>query len=525
MDIDLPGAVFPQPKYSEITSRLPGWMRWWQVNGWRFEDRSRAALPAGNREEAKGKIEAFVLGALRHPDPEVRATAALTLARSGNPGLAEAAAARIEDKDAPVREAACLAAGILGARSALPALRRILEVPAGEDSVKIHAALGLGFLDDPEAAAILRKTATNPRASEELRAAAFLSLSGKRDAAGISEMVRLLSARAGREEFLGVLAAALARSGAVEVVQGKQKAEVAELLLRTLETSGPSKHLRQSVALALPALEAWPERAGAGAIRRLLHVLSGEEEIYSRGFLLLALGELAPALPDGPLALQAIRRELSAGGEKEPLAFAALAAGLGRDGEAVPLLRALLEKGTNADFRSAAALALGLLQDRPSGKHLLLVASGKEDPMVRGFCCIALGMLGCPEGDGVFPALRKIVTEDPRPEARCASALGLAFLGHPEACKALLDLEWKGEYRAQLTLILAAGRSRDPAAFPALKNLFEDSRTKNEAKAIALVAMGHLLETPGESVLGRIALRYDFLMTRFPVLGHVARLP
>ena len=165
--------------------------------------------------------------------------------------------------------------------------------------------------------------------------------------------------------------------------------------------------------------------------------------------------------------------------------------------DAVEALRAGLEKGADAHLRSAFAVALGLARDRQSGGRMLeLLRDADEDPELRAYAALALGLMGDAR-QGVVPALTDALAS-PRSELlrmRAATALGLLGGGGPaEREKVLLTLVTALEttrsqpFKGQIAVTL--GRIGDANAVKPLAAILAGNREAHLNRAIACAALG-----------------------------------
>jgi len=334
----------------------------------------------------------------------------------------------------------------------------------------------------------------------------------------------MIQQRSVRDELLGTASTAIAKSGFREIALGGKKVDVAEFLLRALETYQKEKALHRAVALGLPELAPIRGPAEAKAVRRLVQAFAQEKDTATRGFLLLGLAEIAREHPDRAYAFQVIRQAIQTERNREVQAFAALAAGLASDREALPALRLLFVREGSSRVRSAAALALGLLCDRASHTDLVREIGGKCEPSLKGYCCLALGMMGEGENPEAYSALRKILLENNVPEVRAAAAVALARLGAKDALELLLGTLTAESRYFRMTAVMAVSQFRDEKTLKPLMDLYRSPRVNDEERAIVLTALGNVADASEVPALKRLASRADFLAERFRVLQQIMRL-
>ena len=73
--------------------------------------------------------------------------------------------------------------------------------------------------------------------------------------------------------------------------------------------------------------------------------------------------------------------------------------------------------------RAACAIGLGLLRDRPVVPRLREVLASSPIAKLRGYCCVALGLIGTP--DATEP-IRRALERNSAPDVRAAAAIALA---------------------------------------------------------------------------------------------------
>ncbi|MHC4598494.1 MAG: HEAT repeat domain-containing protein, partial [Planctomycetota bacterium] len=261
------------------------------------------------------------------------------------------------------------------------------------------------------------------------------------------------------------------------------------------------------------------------AVKRLAWCLATERDDTTRGFLLLALGECSREAPDRAYALTMIRGILQKERNRDVKCFAALAAAIARDREAIQILRGFfLKRGGAMELRSSAALALGLLGDAGSTKEFVREIEGRGDPKIKGYCCMALGLMGEKQNLEALPVLRKVLTNGKIPEVRAAAAMALANLGLQDALEVLLIAVREENHYFRLSAVMAVGYFRNTKAVKPLIELFRSREPNDEARAIILVALGYIAEKGDEPALKRISSHYNFLQFRFGTLHRIAKL-
>ncbi len=315
-----------------------------------------------------------------------------------------------------------------------------------------------------------------------------------------------------------------------------------DAILSILRDSGDDRTVRESAAIALALLPPLDARTGRERVRRDLEwcITSPEAPQRLREFALIAAGFRASDDEAIGLALAA-RCKGGAGdwGEVAALAVAlglsentlllpelldaangelcgvtlpdvgrshaVLALGRTRSAAAVPALtKALESRRTGIHSRRSAALALGcLLREgglsadaaKPAVRGLRNALDGAKDPLVRGYCAVALGAARPPQELNRLKEVLRTVS-DPVVQSYAALGLGLAAreTDEPEAraIRTLLADELSAtkaiEQGSALTLALGLARAKEAA--PDLVTRLLDKSSPAPLRMAAAEALG-----------------------------------
>ncbi|MCI0339892.1 MAG: HEAT repeat domain-containing protein [Planctomycetales bacterium] len=501
------------------------WEEWWHFNQWRWARAASArsqvtggTAGADGNDEGLARFLREVGLADGHYDPKSAAALALGKVQALDAKEALETCLRDASEEKFVRESSALALGLMRASTSGPLLLRIAADRGQELHLRVHALVGLGLLRDPSSVGkILSLYGRNDDVDVHVAAAVALGLIG--DSSAAATLARILSNPAVDDSVRAAAATALGKIG-LEKVEGRS---VVALLTHHL-LSDPADNVRRSAALVLHRF------TDPSVLTTLDRTARMDQDGVTRSFALISLGEALAArgsLEERRFGRALFEKVVRTGSDRE-VGFAALALGLlGReDSTCAPGLRTAFEGSKTSSNRAACAIALGLMRDQGSKRLLAeLVARGGEDPDLRGYACIALGLMG--EGDSeACRYLREIVEKVSIPELKAAAALALSKLGDRKALETLRkSLEDRNRY-FQLTAIMAIGYFRDYAT---VKDLVAHYKRENnpEARAIVIVALGYIGDAGRVVPLLRdISLDFNYLAVfqTAPAMDQVLRL-
>ncbi|MDF1700671.1 MAG: HEAT repeat domain-containing protein [Planctomycetota bacterium] len=517
------------------------------------DGRTAAGWEAERRAIARTRLLPFLLSLLapdaKHPD-DVVASAAIALGKIARDKEAiEALFALVLDprRSGMVRESAALALGhlrrdddALRAKTlAIEGVRgRLLQVFDGNAGGKrldvplrtrCFAMYALGMLgdqpwrDDPLSrdgrliTKLLWERLAVPYRDRELHIALLTAL-GLQPAAGIPDGVQEgLRAIVGRKKALGHQWDLLKRAHAVTAVARLGGTSGHALLLRLMADT------RRSIVVRLAALLAIAERsphlaaAERGAALRLVQRAFGlEQQMLAVGLANVALGRMVgadlAAGSDRALAYDKADELLIERVAKAPWYLRGWA-GLGlalaaREGDPKSeiarrfrtrardaLQRMVRDAGSQPSVQGAGAVALGLLGDPTAAPTLIAMArSAAREPEVRGHAALALAQIG--GGGGSIEVLADLVVGEKTPAVvRGQAALALSLLGETRvAAKLLAALEGDDSTRRLAAVASALGRLGHLGAAEALIAKARDPQARALVRAMALVALGRLLD-------------------------------
>ncbi|HEX5135548.1 MAG TPA: HEAT repeat domain-containing protein [Planctomycetota bacterium] len=425
------------------------------------------------------------------------------------------------------RESAVLALGLLPKLddASMGIARRILLEAVADDQLRTRertwAAVALGLREDPDAVMPLLDLLSKRYADDNVPAGIVvgLGLIGDPRARADLEEIFVRASFRGRDvptrvrPFAGYALGKLGDPAALPAV------------LKVLGSRRTTAFVARSAAVAAGALADRADAAAkAEAASAILKALRGSlDDTTARNFSLIALGRIgtAPAL----LALL----EEAENGRPESRTFAAL--GLStrvfysdreKGGEgSVPvdpaLRRRIVDKLAqisgrlrDAETRAAFLLARGLVKDKSARGELVEIVRRPGDTTLRGFACVALGLLDDP-GDEVKDALRLALAERTNVDLRRDAATGLGLLRDAGTVPLLLEqLAAASSFVVQGQLVAAIGAIGDQRALSPLATLLEDRRQAAQVRALAAVGLGLIGDLRPLPPLARISRDYNY---------------
>ena len=177
----------------------------------------------------------------------------------------------------------------------------------------------------------------------------------------------------------------------------------------------------------------------------------------------------------------------------------------------VNTIRKLSDKYKDSDTKAAFMLCRGLVKDKSAIDELVKVASKKSTaPVLRGFCCVALGLIGDARED-VKDALRLALGERKSTDLRRDAATGLGLLRDAEVGKLLLrELKKAKSFAVQGQLITAIGTIGDHTAIQPLVDLLDDKGQPSQTRAMAAVGLGMIGDLRKLPALSRVSKNYNY---------------
>jgi HEAT repeat protein len=174
-------------------------------------------------------------------------------------------------------------------------------------------------------------------------------------------------------------------------------------------------------------------------------------------------------------------------------------------------LAKLSDKYKDADTKAAFMLARGLVKDKAATEELVTIAASKSgDSVLRGFSCVALGLMG-DASEPVKEALKIALDERKSPDLRRDAATGLGLLRDADVVKLLLNmLQNSNSFAVQGQLITAIGYIGDHTAIPPLVQILDDISLNTATRAMAAVGLGMIGDLRELPPLARLSQNYNY---------------
>jgi len=462
-----------------------------------------AEILAGRYRGADGRAVGFGL----------QATESAAIALGLLPGLDEAgrAAARevclgiVADGARRTRERAWAAVALglqRDADAAAPLFRILVGTRFPDDNVPCGILAGLGLMGPGAADRLVPGESGGERPLLEALLRIFDPQTERIGAADVTDRLRAFAgyalAKLERPEALPAILKIL-RNRSVGVIH-RRSAAIAAGVLGALAADGAEKER------AADALCAYLRRAS---------------DLSGANFAIIALGQIGT-----PDAVAACRERLLEGkGQEVPFAALSLAfhhwraarGGGAQDASALAtlqILRKRCEEVKDQDTLSALFLARGILRDRSAREAMTgLAADPGKEASLRGYCCVALGLLGAAT-DETREALLLALREKKSADLRRDAATGLGLLRDAGAVKVLLqELGRASSFAVQAQIVQAIGAIGDASAIDPLVEILDDTKGDVNVRALAAVGLGMIGDPEDLPRLARLSRDYNYRAT------------
>ncbi len=533
------GPVRPGPaKKGSHTPRYLDWDWWWDLNKERFlnlKSKKRSLDAQSDTPKRFGstdgqdvhvttrRIRAAILPTLKiglkDPHYDARAAAVIALGKVGDttwPELIDDIKSVLGDRDKRVRESACLALGILGAKVAIPDLREIVRnttkgrgmVSSGTDDVltrtRAFASVAIGLigarvnLDNGRTMELLH-LAQKKSKNHDLQVGPAIALQIIPNKIAIPGMLAIFNDPTKDLYLRTHIGVALGKVCAVSAT--------ASLVSGLKEEAS---FIQCSSAISLGLLAKREDRITVNNLIALARNAAANRG--ARNLAMMALGEI------GSSEGKAFLNDLVLNGDPHDQRFASLALGVlghkfgDENGETGRLILNAYKQSKSEAQKSPMAIALGLLAHEPARDVLRNDINRRIYQDLRGHLAIALGLLNDARA---LPAIRNLVKQAGDPDLRKRAAISLGLLRDPEAVEILRNVISEPAM-SKPTLGAAAvalGCIGDRSAVNMLA-AFVEKREKHAdvTRAFAAVALGFLGDKDMIPILSRVREHSNYLV-------------
>ncbi len=424
------------------------------------------------------------------------------------------------------RESAVLALGLLPnlADGDRRSVRDVCLKAIADDSLRTRerswAAVCLGLQRDRDAVAPLLELLGRKYKDDNLPAGilAGLGLIGDPSVRETLEHI-VLKGRVGKQRVSGRV-----RAFAVYALGKLGDPKALDTVLAVLKARKFGKLVKRSCAIAAgPLGAAAPTELQQETVRALLRYTRRGRDTTARNFALISLSRIGTER-----ALRGLLQTADKGRYAER-PFAALGLGtavfysdraakenrgaaLDADLRAsiVAQLAKLSVEIKDNDTRAAFWLARGLVKDTAAIETMTSIVSSRKDATLRGYCCVALGLIGKGTRD-VRDALLLALRERKNTDLRRDAATGLGLLHDGDVLNLLItELRRAKSFAVQGQLITAIGTIGDQRAIAPLVGLLEDRSQPTMTRAMAAVGLGLIGDPRPIPALARLSKNYNY---------------
>jgi HEAT repeat protein len=383
---------------------------------------------------------------------------------------------------------AAVALGLRRDTDAAIPLLELLPLRYPDDNVPCGIVAGLGLIGDSRARTALEGILADGRLKgtdlpARVRPFAGYALGKLGDPAALPAVLKALGSR--RTGSLVQRSAALAAGALGEHATDEAKAEAVGALLKTVRRSSADV---TTVNFALVSL-------GRIGTEEALTALLDEAENGPHG---------ARAFAALGLSMRVWYADRAAEGTKGAPLDPALRKRIVRK------LADLSARIRDAETRAAFLLARGLVKDENARDELVEVVTRPGDATLRGFSCIALGLLGDARPE-VKEALYLALAERTNVDLRRDAATALGLLRDPATVKHLIEqLRTASSFVVQGQIVTAIGAIGDRRALAPLVSLLEDMNQRAQVRALAAVGLGLIGDPRPVPALSRLSRDYNY---------------
>ena len=467
---------------------------------------SRRPSPTQIRQEVIPNLETLLRS---ETNRDIIDSAILALGRVAREESAEqvvqAAMPLLSHNELSVQTSSTLALGVLASTKATPVLKDLLAdssngrqaVGGGQVNwlVRSFAALSLGLVDDPDAAATLVGVIDKlPDSDRDIKVCAIVGL-GLMSAENLSNDDRAflyakLKDRKLDDVIKSYIPTTLGKLGDVEAVP---------TLVDVLSDRDTDLYVRQSAAIGLGRLASITDDE---VIEALSDYIKEGRDVQTRHFSFISLAKIGArdeAPQDHAEAHEKIvslfGREMTKPSKSKHEPWAGIGGALyarahtGEQASMIERLKKAYEGTKDPSDKSAFAVALGLLNSKEMAPVLLDDFLSSKDQDLRGYLAIGLGLCNWTDAAEAMRGIVKNKTTTPTFRLQVATALGL--MSDEQAVSTLIETLSTAETLGVSSAVAKAlGLIGDKSAIPELQDIADDDDRNDITRAFACVALG-----------------------------------
>ena len=478
--------------------------------------RGKKRSAATSRRPSRNLINNEVIPALANllkteSDGDILDSAVLALGRTTDEVLAgdvlEAAMPLLGHNELSVQSSAALTLGVLGDPAAVPSLQEILQDSSSGRRmtgggavhwlVRAFSALSLGLIGDNAGIDSLMDVADRlPDTDKDIKICAVVGMGLIGSEHEKADQVR---------QFLGTLLQnkrldPLIKSFIPTSIGKLGRAEAVPVLLAAFTDRDTDNLVIQSCAIGLGQLAS---TADTEVVKTLTDYVKEGRDAQTRHFSLIALAQIGERdeSPDPDAEFHANLRDLlfkeiaGKGKQKAHRSWAALAGAIYTRPHAdlqpqfVDRIIAAYDDESDPSYKSAFAVALGLLNAGSAADKIFEDFGRKKEQDFRGYASVALGFL---QYDAAAESLRGLCrNKATTPTLRLQAATGLGLMSDTQAVGTLIDtLEGAETLGVSSAVAKALGLIGDQDSIEPLKKIATDTASKTLTRAFACVALG-----------------------------------
>lgn len=457
----------------------------------------------------KNDILPSLLKALEEDHPDILDSAVLAIARttraSDAPLVLDQIAALLSSKYETAQQSACLSLGVLGSQEAFQTCYDLMvDSAAGRKLVgggkvprlvRAFAALSLGLIgseqSSPKLKLIIDKE--DEKTQKDLIACAITALGLMKNVDGKDENVRYLIRLLENSKMDPFLKAY------IPTALGKLGNPVAlSPIVKVYKEDKVNDWIRQSCAVAMGQLATIEDDE---VINLLIKYVKEGKDVQTRHFGFIALAQIGSRDQDFNAHKEQHDKihkfflsQISRPSKTQHLSWASLSGAIHamkHDALKAAIINKLQEKfpeTKDPSEKGAIAVSLGLLNAANTAEMLFEEFNDTKNKALQGNLCIGLGLMSWTKAAETF---RDIAANEMVFRLRLQAATALGLMGDTEAVDVLITALKEGQTLSVTSAAAKAlGLIGDQTAIIPLREILEDKRANNLARAFSAVALG-----------------------------------